>query len=66
MILATAALAPAYSPGSWGTFLTLTGTAAATLTHAASDVFVLLKAGRPARGSPSRKSVAVDHRSVPR
>jgi hypothetical protein len=32
MTLATAALAPAYNPGSWGTFFTLTGTAAATLT----------------------------------
>jgi len=32
MTLATAALAPAYSPGSWSTFFTLTGTAAATLT----------------------------------
>jgi hypothetical protein len=32
MTLATAALAPAYHPGSWGTFFTLTGTAAATLT----------------------------------
>src|SRR5260221_324904 len=28
-------------------------------THAASGVFVIQKAGRPARGSPSRKSVAV-------
>jgi hypothetical protein len=32
MTLATATLAPAYDPGSWGTFFTLTGTAAATLT----------------------------------
>lgn len=32
MTLATAALGPAYSPGSWRTFFTLTGTAAATLT----------------------------------
>ena len=32
MTLATAALAPAYNPGSWGTFFTLTGAAAATLT----------------------------------
>jgi hypothetical protein len=32
MTLATAVLAPAYHPGSWGTFFTLTGTAAATLT----------------------------------
>ena len=32
MTLATAALAPAYNPGSWRTFFTLTGTAAATLT----------------------------------
>jgi hypothetical protein len=32
MTLATAAPAPAYNPGSWGTFFTLTGTAAATLT----------------------------------
>ncbi len=32
MILATAALAPAYDPGSWSTFFTLTGSAAATLT----------------------------------
>jgi hypothetical protein len=32
MTLATAALAPAYNPGSWSTFFTLTGTAAATLT----------------------------------
>jgi hypothetical protein len=32
MTVATAALAPAYNPGSWGTFFTLTGTAAATLT----------------------------------
>jgi hypothetical protein len=30
--LATAALGPAYDPGSWGTFFTLTGTVAATLT----------------------------------
>jgi hypothetical protein len=28
-------------------------------THTASDVFVILKAGRSARGSPSPKSVAV-------
>ena len=32
MTLATAALGPAYRPGSWRTFFTLTGTAAATLT----------------------------------
>ena len=32
MTLATAALASAYNPGSWGTFFTLTGAAAATLT----------------------------------
>jgi len=32
MTLASAALAPSYSPGSWRTFFTLTGTAAATLT----------------------------------
>jgi hypothetical protein len=32
MTLPTAALAPAYNPGSWGTFFTLTGAAAATLT----------------------------------
>ena len=32
MSLAAAALAPAYRPGSWGTFFTLTGEAAATLT----------------------------------
>ena len=32
MTLATATLAPAYDPGSWSTFFTLTGTAAATLT----------------------------------
>jgi hypothetical protein len=32
MSLATAALAPAYNPGSWSTFFTLTGTVAATLT----------------------------------
>jgi len=32
MTLATAALAPAYNPGSWSTFFTLTGTVAATLT----------------------------------
>jgi hypothetical protein len=32
MTLATVALAPAYNPGSWSTFFTLTGTAAATLT----------------------------------
>ncbi len=32
MTLAAAALAPAYDPGSWGTFFTLTGAAAATLT----------------------------------
>lgn len=32
MTLATAALAPAYNPGSWSTFFTLTGTAAAALT----------------------------------
>jgi hypothetical protein len=32
MTWATAALAPAYNPGSWGTFFTLTGAAAATLT----------------------------------
>jgi hypothetical protein len=32
MTLATAALALAYNPGSWRTFFTLTGTAAATLT----------------------------------
>jgi hypothetical protein len=32
MTFATAALAPAYNPGSWRTFFTLTGTAAATLT----------------------------------
>src|SRR5580693_9200788 len=32
MTLATAALGPAYDPGSWGTFFTLTGTVAATLT----------------------------------
>ena len=32
MTLATAALAPAYNPGSWSTFFTLTGAAAATLT----------------------------------
>ena len=32
MTLATAALAPADNPGSWGTFFTLTGTIAATLT----------------------------------
>jgi hypothetical protein len=38
----------------------------ASYTHTASDVFVILKAGRSARGSPSRKIVAVDHRSVPR
>ncbi len=32
MTLAAAALAPAYNPGSWSTFFTLTGAAAATLT----------------------------------
>jgi hypothetical protein len=32
MTLATAALSPAYDPGSWDTFFTLTGAAAATLT----------------------------------
>ena len=32
MTLATVALAPAYNPGSWSTFFTLTGTVAATLT----------------------------------
>ena len=32
MTLATAALVPAYHPGSWSTFFTLTGSAAATLT----------------------------------
>ena len=32
MTLAAAALTPAYNPGSWGTFFTLTGAAAATLT----------------------------------
>jgi hypothetical protein len=32
MTLATAALAPAYHPGSWSTFFALTGAAAATLT----------------------------------
>src|ERR1700678_2498120 len=32
MTLATAALGPAYDPGSWSTFFTLTGTVAATLT----------------------------------
>jgi hypothetical protein len=32
MTLATVALAPAYNPGSWSTFFTLTGTIAATLT----------------------------------
>ena len=32
MTLAAAALAPAYNPDSWGTFFTLTGAAAATLT----------------------------------
>jgi hypothetical protein len=32
-------------------------------THTASVVFAILKADL---GSPSRKSVAVDHRSVPR
>jgi len=32
MTLATVALAPAYNPGSWTTFFTLTGTVAATLT----------------------------------
>jgi hypothetical protein len=32
MALATAALAPAYNPGPWSTFLSLTGAAAATLT----------------------------------
>ncbi len=32
MTLAAVALAPAYRPGSWGTFFTLTGEAAATLT----------------------------------
>jgi hypothetical protein len=32
MTVATAALTPAYDPGSWGTFFTLAGTAAATLT----------------------------------
>lgn len=32
MTLATAAVAPAYNPGSWSTFFTLTGAAAATLT----------------------------------
>lgn len=32
MTLATVALSPAYDPRSWGTFFTLTGTAAATLT----------------------------------
>ena len=32
MTLATAAPAPAYDPGSWSTFFTLTGTVAATLT----------------------------------
>jgi hypothetical protein len=32
MTLATGALAPAYNPGSWSTFFTLTGTVAATLT----------------------------------
>jgi hypothetical protein len=35
-------------------------------THTASDVFVILKAGRPPWGIPSRKSIAVEHRSVPR
>jgi len=34
--------------------------------HTASDVFVILKTGRSPRSSPSRKSVAVDHRSVPK
>jgi hypothetical protein len=32
MTLATAALGPAYNPGSWSTFFVLTGTVAATLT----------------------------------
>jgi hypothetical protein len=32
MTLATVAAAPAYNPGSWSTFFTLTGTVAATLT----------------------------------
>jgi hypothetical protein len=32
MTFATAAVAPAYKPGSWSTFFALTGTAAATLT----------------------------------
>src|SRR5580658_9348405 len=32
MTLAAVALAPAYNPGSWSTFFTLTGTVAATLT----------------------------------
>ena len=32
MTLATVAVAPAYDPGSWSTFFTLTGTVAATLT----------------------------------
>jgi hypothetical protein len=32
MTLATVALGPAYNPGSWSTFFTLTGTVAATLT----------------------------------
>ena len=32
MTLAIAAVAPAYNPGSWSTYFTLTGTAAATLT----------------------------------
>jgi hypothetical protein len=32
MTLAAAVLAPAYNPGSWDTFFTLTGAAAATLT----------------------------------
>lgn len=32
MTMAGLALAPAYDPGSWSVFFTLTGTAAATLT----------------------------------
>jgi hypothetical protein len=45
MTLATAALGPAYSPGSWRTFFTLTGTAAATLTGAVLRRLLAARAG---------------------
>jgi hypothetical protein len=49
MTLATAALAPAYNPGSWSTFFTLTGAAAATLTGLFFVAFSLRLLATPAR-----------------